>query len=134
MAPSIPTYDNSASGTTPGTSESEAPRAADHTSSYRADHFGAYGETGQQDWWSRLNHILIDLLRPLSAQLFEKLDDALFDRSGSSSPQFFFDAMRILRKNRDVLTHAWFDRLADTHHRLPVTSSAANEDMMALEA
>jgi tRNA-dihydrouridine synthase B len=28
----------------------------------------------------------------------------------------------------------WFDRLADTHHRLPVTSSAANEDMMALEA
>jgi len=118
MAPSIPTYDNSASGATSGASENESPRATDNASSHRVDHFGAYGEAGQHDWWSRLNHILIDLLRPLSAELFEKLDDALFDRSVSVSPQFFFDGMRILRKNRDVLTHAWFDRLADGWNHL----------------
>ena len=119
MAPSIPTYGSSASGTTSGASESEAPRSADSSSSYRTDHSATYGEAGQQqDWWSRLSHTLIDLLRPLSAQLFEKLDDALFDRSGSSSPQFFFDSMRILRKNRDVLTQSWFDRLADGWNHL----------------
>ena len=119
MAPSIPTYGTSASGTTSGASESESPRATDNTASYRAEQFVTHGEAGQpQDWWSRLNHVLTDLLRPLSAQLFEKLDDALFDRSGSSSPQFFFDGMRILRKNRDVLTHAWFDRLADGWNHL----------------
>ncbi|MED5617882.1 tRNA dihydrouridine synthase DusB [Ideonella sp. BN130291] len=28
----------------------------------------------------------------------------------------------------------WFDRLADTHHRLPATSGAANDDTMALQA
>ena len=28
----------------------------------------------------------------------------------------------------------WFDRLADTHHRLPATSGAANEDRMAIQA
>jgi hypothetical protein len=66
----------------------------------------------EQDWWSRLSSAQDELLRPLSAQLFEKLDDALFDRSGSSSPQFF-EGMRILRRNRDVLTQAWFDHLAE---------------------
>ena len=65
-----------------------------------------------QDWWSRLSNAQIDLLRPLAAQLFEKLDDTLFDRSESSSQQFF-EGMRILRKNRDVLTQTWFDNLAD---------------------
>jgi len=66
----------------------------------------------RQDWWSRLSNAQIDLLRPLAAQLFEKLDDTLFDRSESSSQQFF-EGMRILRKNRDVLTQTWFDNLAD---------------------
>jgi tRNA-dihydrouridine synthase B len=28
----------------------------------------------------------------------------------------------------------WFDRLADTHHRLPATSGAANDDQMAQQA
>jgi len=72
------------------------------------------GPVKRQDWWARLSDAQIELLRPLSAQLFEKLDDELFDRSGSaSSPQVFFDGMRILRRGRDVLAQAWFDRLAD---------------------
>lgn len=53
----------------------------------------------------------------MSAQLFEKLDDSLFDRSNSSSQQFF-DGMRILRKNRETLTQTWFDRLADGWNNL----------------
>ena len=72
------------------------------------------GPVKRQDWWARLSDAQIELLRPLSVQLFEKLDDELFDRSGYvSSPQVFFDGMRILRKGREVLTQAWFDRLAD---------------------
>lgn len=114
MAPSIPTYGPSASGA----SEGDSSRVADNLSSYRSD-AAALGEAAPQtDWWGRLDRTLIDLLRPLSAQLFEKLDDALFDRSGSSSPQFFFDGMRILRKNRDGLTQAWFDRLSDGWNNL----------------
>lgn len=63
-----------------------------------------------QDWWSRLSNTQAEMLRPLSAQLFEKLDDALFDRSGSSFQQFF-EGMRVLRKNREALIQGWFDRL-----------------------
>ncbi|HEX7915929.1 DUF1631 family protein [Rudaea sp.] len=66
----------------------------------------------RQDWWGRLSNAQVELLRPLSAQLFEKLDDTLFDRSESSSQQFF-EGMRILRRNRDVLTQTWFDHLAE---------------------
>jgi len=63
------------------------------------------GPVKRQDWWARLSDAQIELLRPLSTQLFEKLDDELFDRSGSASlPQVFFDGMRILRRGRDVLT------------------------------
>ncbi|MBS0583442.1 MAG: DUF1631 family protein [Proteobacteria bacterium] len=71
----------------------------------------------EQDWWSRLSQTQIDMLRPLSAQLFEKLDDTLFDRSGSSFQQFF-EGMRILRKNRDALLQGWFDRVDEAWNRL----------------
>ncbi|MFT3789586.1 MAG: DUF1631 family protein [Rudaea sp.] len=72
---------------------------------------GAAHDSGHgQDWWSRLSRTQIDLLRPLVSSLFEKLDDALFDRSGSSFQQFF-EGMRILRRSREALVQAWFDRL-----------------------
>ena len=70
-----------------------------------------------QDWWSRLSHAQADMLRPLSVQLFEKLDDTLFDRSGSSFQQFF-EGMRVLRKNRDALFHSWFERLDEAWKQL----------------
>jgi|GEM_PF-1349418 len=70
-----------------------------------------------QDWWSRLSETQRDMVGPLSGLLFEKLDDALFDRSGSSFQQFF-EGMRILRKQRDVLLKSWFDRLDEAWKNL----------------
>jgi hypothetical protein len=64
----------------------------------------------EPEWWSRLSRIQIDLLRPLSARLFESLDDVLFDRSGAAFQQFF-DGMRVLRRSRDALIEGWFDRI-----------------------
>ena len=44
--------------------------------------------------------------------------------------------MNLLERCEDQLLALsdWFDRLADTHHRLPAASGAANDDCMALEA
>ena len=110
---SPPTFRTPVSASVAGTPEREPTRAADSASGYsdRSGTSGAYSGTGHdQDWWSRLSSAQIDLLTPLSSQLFEKLDDVLFDRSGTSFQQFF-EGMRILRKNRDVLIQGWFDRL-----------------------
>ncbi len=94
-----------------GSGDRESARTSDSSQSYsRPDSSGADGAGQPKDWWSRLSQAQIDLLTPLSAQLFEKLDDVLFDRSGTSFQQFF-EGMRILRKNRDVLIQGWFDRL-----------------------
>jgi hypothetical protein len=65
-----------------------------------------------QDWWARLGRIHVELLTPLVAQLFEKLDDTLFDRSASSYLHFF-EGMRILRKNHDTLTKNWYARIEE---------------------
>jgi len=44
--------------------------------------------------------------------------------------------MNLLERSEDqvLALSDWFDRLADLHQRLPATSGAANDDLMALEA
>lgn len=103
-------------------SDRESCRVDSTPASHRQQHAGGAGGLHQdhgseQDWWSRLSRTQIDMLRPLSAQLFEKLDDTLFDRSGSSFQQFF-EGMRILRKNRDALLEGWFYRIDEAWNSL----------------
>lgn len=98
----------------PGSPDRDSVRVSDSTAHFRRADAAAgdayQGHGHEQDWWSRLSNTQADMLRPLSVQLFEKLDDALFDRSGSSFQQFF-EGMRVLRKNREALIQGWFDRL-----------------------
>jgi len=111
MAPLPPTHSMPASNVTDGQPagdpESASPALRVHRS---VEDDVRHGSMHEQEWWSRLSRIQIDLLRPRSARLFESLDDVLFDRSGASFQQFF-DGMRVLRRSRDALIEGWFDRI-----------------------
>ncbi|MBS0583441.1 MAG: DUF1631 family protein [Proteobacteria bacterium] len=111
MAPSPPTHGTPASQAIDGQPAGDAEPA---TPVLRADRSaaedGRRGTMHEQEWWGRLSRIQIDLLRPMSARLFESLDDVLFDRSGATFQQFF-DGMRVLRRSRDALIEGWFDRI-----------------------